>query len=525
MLAALQTLVAAFARCERGNVLPMLAAALIPILVTIGGGVDYARASLAQAKLQEAVDSAALAGRRSMSQDNIETAKPKINAFMRFNYPDATYGTKPLKLTITKPQVGVVRVQATTSIDTTLLALIGIDEWHIGAVGEATQNLDNVDIVLVLDTTGSMNDLNGGQRKIDALRKAVQSLYDELAPAQAQLRSQNLRMRIGVVPYSSTVNIGKLLRAKNSSSIREQNAKYYHWRNASGTWSFAQRTYDLRNYVAGNTFGSPNGHSNYSSSRWKGCVEERATINTITANDSRNAAPPEAWDLDIDMLPGSDEKTRWQPYVYDPFNGETNTYCPSQVTLLADLNRSDIDRIVGELTPSGSTYHDIGMIWGTRIISGGGVFGADNPSTYNGRPVTRHIIYMTDGLMSAPVESGVTVNICTQTFFGFCIASVSIANDSLVYSGYGVEVRDRRVGGTSQSDNEGRHTKRFLMACNAAKAKNVTVWTIAFATGKVDSLTKCASNPDQAYTVDNSSDLITKFSEIGRNLGALRISK
>ena len=519
MLTHLRSLIAAFARCERGNVLPMLAAALIPILVTIGGGVDYARASLAQAKLQEAVDSAALAGRRSMSQDNIETAKPQINAFMRFNYPDKTYGTKPLKLTITKPQVGVVRVQATTSIDTTLLALIGIDEWHIGAVGEATQNLDNVDIVLVLDTTGSMNDMNGGQKKIDALRKAVQSLYDELAPAQAQLRSQNLRMRIGVVPYTSTVNIGKLLRAKDPNSIRTQDAKYYHWRNSNGL-SLEQRTYDLRDYVAGNSFGTPNGHTRNSSSKWSGCIEERATVNTITANDSRNAAPADAWDLDIDMRPTSDNRTRWQPYIYDPYNQDPNFYCPSEVTLLADLRRSDIDSIVNKLKPHGGTYHDIGMIWGTRIISGGGIFGSDNPATYNGRPVTRHIIYMTDGEMDAPV--GWSEPICVRSFI-VCLAYAR--NENEAYSAYGTEILDKRVGGTNELDNEARHTKRFLMACNAAKAKNVTVWTIAFATGKVDSLTKCASNPDQAYTVDNSSDLITKFSEIGRNLGALRISK
>ena len=69
-------------RCEKGNVLPMMAAALVPVLVTIGGGLDYARASLAKAKLQEAVDSAALAGRRGMSRDDIATARPHVEAFM-----------------------------------------------------------------------------------------------------------------------------------------------------------------------------------------------------------------------------------------------------------------------------------------------------------------------------------------------------------------------------------------------------------------------------------------------------------
>ena len=37
-------------------------------------------------------------------------------------------------------------------------------------------------------------------------------------------------------------------------------------------------------------------------------------------------------------------------------------------------------------TPTGNTYHDIGMIWGARMISNGGIF-ADSPDTFNGMPV------------------------------------------------------------------------------------------------------------------------------------------
>tara|TARA_B100000929_G_scaffold156064_1_gene123671 strand:- start:530 stop:2092 length:1563 start_codon:yes stop_codon:yes gene_type:complete len=508
-------------RDEGGNVLPMLAAALIPIMATVGGGIDYARASLAKAKLQEAVDSAALAGRRGMSRDDIETARPHVEAFMNFNFPDETYGTEELKLTLTKPDTGVVRVHAETSINTTLLAIIGIDEFKISAVGEATQNLDNVDIVLVLDTTGSMNEYLDGERKIETLKDAVRGLYDELEPAQTQLRAQNLRLRIGVVPYSSTVNVGKQLLAADMNSIRTEDAEYFHWvnrrSNGRDNWNFERRAYDLRSYVSGGTFGNRNGHSNNSGVRWKGCVEERATINTITGNDSRNAPPAGANDLDIDMLPGWDESTQWQPYIFDPLNENPNTYCPSEVTLLDELDSYDIEQIVGELDPQGSTYHDIGMIWGARLISGGGVFGDDNPSTYNGRPVNRHIIYMTDGAMSAPV------NHCARTFFGYCLSST--ANYVYAYSGYGIEAFDQRVGATSTNDNNARHTKRFMMACNAAKAKNISVWTIAFGTGNVDSLDRCASNEDQAYTVNDSDDLIERFAEIGRNIGALRLSQ
>jgi hypothetical protein len=79
---------------------------------------------------------------------------------------------------------------------------------------DASLNFVNTDVLLVLDVTGSMartsrqQHYDDDERKITALRNAVMALYDELAPIQTQLESQGLRLRYGVVPYSSTVNVG-----------------------------------------------------------------------------------------------------------------------------------------------------------------------------------------------------------------------------------------------------------------------------------------------------------------------------
>jgi len=506
----------------RGSVLPIMAASLIPILVIIGAGLDYARAGLAQAKLQEAVDSAALAGRRSMSKEQINTAVPQAQAFMNFNFSEGFYGTGDLTTTITRPDTGVVRVQAQTSLDTTLLKLIGIDSIPIAAVGEATQNMDNVDIILVLDTTGSMDQNINGKKKINALKDAVRGLYDELEPAMQELKTQNLRLRIGVVPYSSTVNVGKILYGMNQNYIQTTNVPYYHWRrnvanNGNVTWNFGERTYNLSSYANNGQLGNIGNHGSNQTAKWAGCVEERGTVDNITGNDSRNAPPADAMDLDPDLIPDGRNETKWKPYIFDPLNGSPNLYCPSEATRLTDLSRTEMESILTKLDPQGSTFHDIGMIWGLRMISDGGVFGSSNPSIYNDRPVNRHIIYMTDGEISAPVNS------CYTNWWGQCTNST--ANYSNAYSGYGIEAFDRRVGATSTNDNNNRHTKRFSMLCNAAKAKNITIWTVAFGTGNVDSLNRCASNSDQAFTVNNSEELIERFEEIGRNIGALRLSK
>ena len=86
---------------------------------------------------------------------------------------------------------------------------------------------------------------------------------------------------------------------------------------------------------------------------------------------------------------------------------------------------------LNSLYSDGGTYHDLGMIWGARFISPNGVFGGDNPSTYNDRPVRRYVIFMTDGIL----DTGDTL-----------------------YSSYGIERLDKRVTGgwTSKGDQNTR---------------------------------------------------------------------
>jgi hypothetical protein len=66
---------------------------------------------------------------------------------------------------------------------------------------------------------------NTANQKIQALRDAVLALYDTLTPIQTQLQANGLRLRYGVVPYSSTVNVGSLIRSVNADYLVD-NATY-----------------------------------------------------------------------------------------------------------------------------------------------------------------------------------------------------------------------------------------------------------------------------------------------------------
>jgi len=237
---------------------------------------------------------------------------------------------------------------------------------------------------------------------------------------------------------------------------------------------------------------------------WNGCIVERDTVDTITST-SGYAIPTDAYDLQINLVPYDDE-TRWRPMIpaiYYPPNSSVpygTSPCPAAARRLAAWQRGDMQSYVNGLLPTGNTYHDTGMIWGARMLSSGGIF-ADSPDQFAGMPVSRHIIFMSDGQMDT---------------------------DRSVYGLYGVERYDQRVSGMaspSEAELNGRHMQRFKMICNAAKSMNISIWVIAFGTTLSPEMLECASNSNQASTATNRDALIARFRQIGSNIGALRLTQ
>jgi hypothetical protein len=300
-------------------------------------------------------------------------------------------------------------------------------------------------------------------------------------------------------------------------------------------WIYRQANFNVANFktnssitIANNTSGimptigdytaqqmaqSGSGFSTTTSS-WEGCVEERDTVSTITGTTT--SLPSGAKDLDIDLIP-TDDATRWRPIwdtieyarnssgssnpTADASSGSlTNGPCPTEAKRLQVWDRTTLNTYLNSLVANGNTYHDIGMIWGARFVSGSGIFSTDNPSTYNNMPVARFVIFMTDGIM-APVSN--------------------------VYSAYGIEYLDKRVTGgyTTNADQIARHNKRFELACQAAKTKGVSIWVISFASALSTQLTNCASKTSQASVSTDVNSLVAKFAEIGKNIGSLRLTQ
>ncbi len=247
---------------------------------------------------------------------------------------------------------------------------------------------------------------------------------------------------------------------------------------------------------------------------WNRCIEERDS----TAATSFSSPLPA--DLDIDLAATTDA-TRWRPIwpgvlfnrsgtaaetVATDSNSNPSAACVSAARKLAALSYGDATTYAAALNPTGGTYHDIGMIWGARFLSATGMFASENVRA-DGKQLTRHLIFMTDGEMCPSAGS---------------------------YAAHGLEPLDRRVAGAADisavtgSCNDEllvRHNARFLAICDAVRGQNVTIWAVAFGLTVTPEMITCTDNrSDRYFTATNTTELKAHFVRIATSISDLRLA-
>lgn len=261
-------------------------------------------------------------------------------------------------------------------------------------------------------------------------------------------------------------------------------------------------------------------------SNWRlkgnGCIEERSTYEI---DDYDNVDLARALDLDLDTIPNpSDPNTQWRPSYRELIYtrsiapdgsgtvtpdevitastfAQTGTWwfsdCPAPAQKLAEMSAGSLDIYLATLTPSSATYHDIGMIWGGRLISPDGLFASENGDASRSKPTNRNLIFLTDG-QTEPYD--------------------------LAYGTYGVDALDQRrwKSGSALTLSE-TIEQRFLAACKEIKKRNITVWVIAFGTELNPAMTECAGD-GHYFEASDASELSSAFQAIAESFGDLRIS-
>ena len=91
-------------------------------------------------------------------------------------------------------------------VDTAFLGLIGITEMEVHRTASVTIGLTKVEIVMVLDTTGSMMATPAGQSqtKLEALQDASLDMVNTLSG----LSNGDGNIVMGMVPFATYVNVG-----------------------------------------------------------------------------------------------------------------------------------------------------------------------------------------------------------------------------------------------------------------------------------------------------------------------------
>ncbi|MCC6597246.1 MAG: pilus assembly protein [Alphaproteobacteria bacterium] len=485
-------------------------ALMAPVVVgSAGMAIDFAGAYLVQQRLAQAIDSAALAGAAS-SSDAAEIEN-RIRKFFEANYP-------PEKLGATfDPEVEIVgdeiRVGGRARYHTSFLTLIGINEIDVNAYTVVQREVQGLEVALVLDNTGSMatND------NIGTLKSATKSFINILF----ERTSNPDYVRIGMVPYSNSVRIGRY------------GLGY---------------TPDGQVYGDGDVFvilppGVSYTTNHDSSSGWYGCVVEHMESGYQSSATPVNNAYGQLWryssnwkghgwnpgsssndPYDFDVLDQHDGP--WDIYMYGKVvsNGEycngsgysssrcsdctgnnnrcnssycycrnstPNRGCPyAYIIPLSSDQETLLDR-VDDMVPEGNTLGNVGMLWGSRLISPEPPF--TEGSSWGNEFWKKAIIMMTDG-----------DNTSDGTYSNYWFAN-------------------------KHNMNVTKFNTRFGETCEDLKEKGVLIYTITFASGTSDNTKAyyrdCASSESQYYDAPTQEKLLEVFDAIARELSNLHIKQ
>jgi Flp pilus assembly protein TadG len=520
-------------RDTRGNVLAIVAASALPLTAFVGAGVDMSRAYLVRTRLQQACDAGVLAGRRAMGAGGSLTpaVSNQISQYVGFNFPQLEYDTTAFAIQPTLTSAtDTINLTLTTTMNTAVMKLFGSPTVAVSVACSARDDYANIDIVLVLDTTGSMgckpqrnakdcSDNWAGKKggntmvvggktityvqeetnnsvnisRMQGLRDALTALRTQMGKIETQFNlatpDSRKRIRWAIVPFSQMTNPGLSI-GTAGTTLYSRNPG---WFNTSGTY----RSGGSNSLVS---------HSAYwISNTWDGCVEERTTSNLITPTSNYQIPdnlPSNAHDLKFDTVPGGPD-TRWT--MADPdATGSAQYACPKAMRELNTITATDFDdyfKFSNGFVANGGTYLDIGMLWAARLLSRTGLWSADNPEYYHAFPVKRYVILMTDGEMDIG-ETG--------------------------YGAYAQENYWKRTTNDGKSTTaEANHTKRWLMTCAALKNNQAEIYAISFGAGSTLSadMQACSSGAGYGYRAADSAALLQAFQDIGENIGSLRLSQ
>ncbi|MFQ1700028.1 pilus assembly protein TadG-related protein [Loktanella agnita] len=472
-----------FRQEEDGGLIVLTLLLLVVMLVLGGMAVDFMRFESRRVALQSVADRAVLAA-AELDQD-LAPADVVVDYFDKAGFDGTIIGTPGVVDVVGSRSVSV---ESSLNLNTFYLRLIGIDELDAPAAAQAIEGAGNIEISLVLDISGSMNDKvdgTGGKRKYELLREAASGFVEDLL--QPEYKDQ---VSISLVTYSANVSIGDELFA------------------ALNTGPTLLEDLDRRGRVVA-SFDNP-----------ARCVDfEPWEYETTVFNTSREYEQVEYFDY----------------YTNERYSGVLEPSCPKESyegIIPLSQNATTLTDAIKELSPRTYTAIHMGAKWGVSLLdpsmrdllsgvpSVDAAFAGSRPSEYiapeNEATTVKYLVLMTDG-------ENVAGRRLNANRYNTAAERLQWGNDNFNHwARYRNNTRLNDYTHTGYTANQA--DQRLQAICKQARDANITVFTIAMgATGHgEDEMEECAS-PGRYYETEGKA-LDTIFGQIADQITDLRLS-
>lgn len=463
-----------FKEAQSGATAIIFAIMVIPLLVVSGGAVDYGRALKTKAQLAMALDAAILAAMKEYSLDKTTDYEKVIKDFINKNLSEedkAYLGQTPIVTVSDIDDNGELQASVAAKVSTSFLKVVGFNEFSIRVDASAVAGGKDLEVVLILDNTGSMgNPASGGGTKIVALRKSAADLVDIL-----MADSGEDRVKIALVPFAEYVNIGMDMRSEEGLDIPDDYEAMLKM--SEEIWDGRRKR--KRTWTEKKEF------------KWYGCMGSRKHDLNVKDEGYGTAVPGVMmfWDPVVDMKKTTTPYQSWR--------------CPAASIIDLTDEKATITAGIADMTAVGWTYIPTGLSWGWRVLSDEAPFTSGAPDSDD--DVTKVIVLMTDGENTRAPKK---------------------------WKGVAAKKHSGEIWGHSVFSTQGAAAKADPLTaelCENIKEKDIVIFTIAFAVpdgSKVEKLMKaCAGNGGQFFDADNAEELDDAFHQIGLSLLNLRLSQ
>ncbi len=464
-----------------------------PIVVgSAGMALDMARAYLVKERLTHALDAAALAATASAAQG--ADLGVRLQKFFDANYPPEKLGaTYDLNYELVGDDV---KVSAKAKYATSFLSILGYDFIDVGVTTIVRREVRGLEVALVLDVTGSMSG-----SKITSLRTATLNFIDILFDRV----SNHNYLKVGLVPYSITVNVGDIAPDIVSAPMVPGRPAAHYDPDSSTDWAGCVMARDgEHDQIDSDVFDG---------GYWDAYWWEHKVGNPDDGNGHNPWDSDQGGSINLKYPPTSDSQgcnDRRSP----------NLGCPIENPIVPLTSDEGVLVDAAEKLTHwcrGGTSGNLGMSWGWRVLSPSEPFtqGASYDSSY----WRKAVVMMTDG---------------ENTFYQSDYSSYGYVADGNMETTEGVDpdrygynpTPGQSITNKSQATNEANN--RFIRTCNMMKDLGITVYTVTFGSGIIGKPTEkfykdCASDETKYFPAATNSELIDAFEQISRELSNLHI--